>query len=210
MFKADSHSFSQCIARCRRCRRRRRCRSVDCQVKKSIVERKSQRYIIVISWSLCIHIQKLECANANVLRSIFSLQWACTSSYVKLQNKPTAWRNEEKKLHTHREYQAMNQQQREWASNEMGSVLDLVVVVRTYKLDALRESAHWASWHNMIQRIPLCCVLHSFDSVDYMVVVVVVRLLLFFHFAISPNAFGNVNWREEKTITKSVQKKQDK
>lgn len=107
-----------------------------------------------------------QCANANVLRSIFSLQWALSiehapRSYVKLQNKPTASLKEQIQCRTTATTTKRNRIKKQPTPSTSSSNHFKWNGFRTRF--GMKHRVHRASWHNMIQRIPLCCVLHSFS-----------------------------------------------
>lgn len=150
------------------------------------------------------------CANVNVLRSIFSLQWACTSSYVKLQNKPTDYKSKRKKK-TY-QYPAITTRTVATATTERER--------ETFKWNGFRTrfgaECTRASWHNMIQRIPLCCVLHSFSWLRgtqcewCLFLYVFIYVCVFFSFALPYLSMHSRTSTEQKLQQNRIQKKQDK
>lgn len=82
----------------------------------------------------------------------------------------------------------------------------------------MKHRVHRASWHNMIQRIPLCCVLHSFSLTAWLPLSSLLLLIfccccfqLLFSLCLSLNAFRmHSKPSTNKNYNKIIQKKQDK
>lgn len=177
---------------------------------------------------VCVQIRICSCVKRTMCRSILSW-WACMHLIARIcqigkTNQQRSWENESKAT-TVFASKSTNEPSNQWvhactAKCNGYSILESLV----YAYHIQSKWAPRASWHNMIQRIPLCCVLHSIqlNIMRWLFMMMLMLLPLLLHFSSSHLPYRSVRQlrakrgkerqaeTRNKTTTKSSKKKQNK